>query len=47
MSVKATEEELNLVKVVIVAVLQEAQKTGWSWLNLMAFLKSPAFEAAE
>ena len=41
-----TEEVLNVVKVAVLAVLQEAKRDGWQPKDLGAFLKSSAFEAA-
>lgn len=43
---KNTEELLNLVKVMALAVLAEVKKDGWQPTDLGAFLKSPEFEAA-
>ncbi len=44
--VKATESAIDLTMVVAVAIIQEAQKSGWKWSDLPAFLKSPKLEEA-
>jgi len=43
--VKSTEAVLDLVQVVAVAIVEEAQKSGWKWSDVPAFLKSPELEA--
>ncbi len=44
--VKATEAAMDLLFVVSLAIVAEAQKTGWRWSDLPAFLKSPKLEEA-
>lgn len=46
MTVEATEQELNLIKVVVTSILLQAQTDGWKWADLPAFLKSPNFGQA-
>ena len=44
--VQHTQEVLTLAKVVALAVVKEVKKDGFQLLDLAAFLKSEAFEAA-
>lgn len=43
MGIKETKEVVTLAKVVTVLILQEAQKNGFQWGDLGAFLKSDEF----